>query len=53
MRVREVTRTPDPPSIRDIGISCKTIFDCTVPFDMKERFTRASFMETDYKKWLL
>ena len=40
------------PSIRDIGISCKTIYDCTVPFDMKDRFRRAQFMETDPKHWL-
>lgn len=40
------------PSIRDIGISCKTIFDCTVPFDMKERFQRAQFLDVDPAKWL-
>ena len=39
-------------SIRDIGISTKTIFDCTVPFDQKDRFIRAPFMELDPKKWL-
>ena len=39
-------------SIPDIGISCKTIFDCTVPFDQKERFLRAEFMEVDPRKWL-
>ena len=39
------------PSIRDIGISAKTIFDCTVPFDLKEHFKRASFMEIDKDKW--
>ena len=39
-------------SIRDVGISCKAIFDCTVPFDMKERFTRASFMDVDSTKWV-
>ena len=39
-------------SIRDRGISCKTIFDCTIPFDMKDRFKRAPFMETNPKKWL-
>lgn len=39
-------------SIRDIGISCKTIFDCTVPFDLKDRFERAPFLEVDPKKWL-
>ena len=40
------------PSIRDIGISTKTIFDCTVPFDMKEHFERAPFLEVDHTKWL-
>lgn len=40
------------PSIRDHGIACKTIFDCTVPYDQKERFKRARFMEVDPKKWL-
>ncbi len=39
------------PSIRDRGISCKTIFDCTVPFDQKDRFVRAEFMEIDQTKW--
>ena len=39
------------PSIRDVGISCKTIFDCTVPFDMKEKFKRAPFLEVDPRKW--
>ena len=38
--------------ISDVGISCKTIFDCTVPFHLKDRFRRASFLETDPKKWL-
>lgn len=33
------------------GISCKTIFDCTVPFALKEKFQRAKFMEVDPKKW--
>ena len=40
------------PSIRDHGIACKTIFDCTVPYDQKERFGRARFMEVDPKHWL-
>lgn len=41
------------PEIADRGISCKTIFDCTVPYSQKERFKRAEFLEVDYKKWLL
>lgn len=39
-------------SIRDHGIACKTIFDCTVPFELKDRFVRAKFMELDPSKWL-
>jgi len=34
-------------SIRDKGISCKTIFDCTVPYDLKEHFQRSKFMDVD------
>ena len=40
------------PSIRDHGIACKTIFDCTVPFDQKDRFVRARFMELDPSEWV-
>ena len=40
------------PSIRDHGIACKTIFDCTVPYDQKKRFVRARFLEVDPKHWL-
>lgn len=40
------------PSIRDVGISTKTIFDCTVPFALKERFRRVPFQPVDPEKWL-
>lgn len=40
------------PSIRDHGIACKTIFDCTVPYSEKERFVRARFMDVDPSRWL-
>ncbi len=39
------------PSILDRGISCKTIFDCTVPFHLKDTFKRAEFMDIDTDKW--
>ena len=39
-------------SIRDHGIACKTIFDCTVPYDQKERFVRARFMDVEPEKWV-
>jgi 4-hydroxy-3-polyprenylbenzoate decarboxylase len=45
-------RTEYNPMIKDAGISCKTIFDCTVPYHMKEKFVRAPFLELDYKKWV-
>lgn len=38
--------------LRGRGIACKAIFDCTVPFDQKDRFERARFMEVDPKHWL-
>ncbi len=38
-------------SIRDEGISCKTIFDCTVPYQLKERFQRAKFKELDARRF--
>ena len=40
------------PSIRDTGISCKTIFDCTVPFGLKDHFQRSKFKEVDPAKWV-
>lgn len=40
------------PSIRDHGIACKTIFDCTVPFDQKDQFVRARFMDVDPNHWV-
>lgn len=39
------------PSIRDSGISCKTIFDCTVPFEQKHRFQRSKFKDVDPAHW--
>ena len=40
------------PSILDVGCSTKTIFDCTVPFPLKDHFNRAPFLEVDPNKWL-
>jgi 4-hydroxy-3-polyprenylbenzoate decarboxylase len=39
------------PSILVHGIACKAIFDCTVPFDLKDRFVRSQFMDIDKEKW--
>lgn len=40
------------PSIRDHGIACKAIFDCTVPFSEKARFQRSKFKELDPAHWV-
>ena len=34
-------------ALRDVGITCKTIFDCTVPWKLKAEFVRARFLEVD------
>lgn len=42
------SQSPDYGSdIVDKGISCKTIFDCTVPYGMKSQFVRAQFLDVD------
>jgi len=47
------TQSPDfNPLLKGESISCKTIFDCTVPFHMKDRFKRSPFMEVDVKRFL-
>ena len=38
-------------TIRDRGIACKTIFDCTVPYELKDKFKRAKFTEVDLEKF--
>ena len=31
--------------------TCKTIFDCTVPYGLKERFRRPEFLAVDLAKY--
>jgi 4-hydroxy-3-polyprenylbenzoate decarboxylase len=40
------------PLLRASSISCKTIFDCTVPYDLKDRFERSPFVDVDLAKYL-
>ncbi len=40
------------PSILQEGMSCKTIFDCTVPFSLKAHFERSRFKNVDVKRFL-
>jgi len=47
------SQSPDfSPSIPVESVSCKTIFDCTVPYRMKERFRRAEFLDVDVSIFL-
>jgi 4-hydroxy-3-polyprenylbenzoate decarboxylase len=47
------SQSPDfSPSIPAEGTSCKTIFDCTVPYRMKARFRRAEFVPVDVSRFL-
>jgi UbiD family decarboxylase len=39
------------PLLRDSGIGCKTIFDCTVPMHMKDKFERSQFIDVDLDKY--
>lgn len=39
-------------NIRDVGITCKTIFDCTVPYHLKDKFVRAKFLDLDPSRFL-
>ncbi|WP_197023505.1 UbiD family decarboxylase [Heyndrickxia ginsengihumi] len=39
------------PALKDKGISCKTIFDCTVPYHLKDKFKRAEFKEVDPRRF--
>ncbi|MGA2724726.1 MAG: UbiD family decarboxylase [Bryobacteraceae bacterium] len=39
------------PSRPPDGTTCKTIFDCTVPFHLKERVRRAEFLDVDLEKY--
>ena len=47
------SQSPDyNPALKDRGMSCKTIYDCTVPFHLKDRFERSKFMEVDVERFL-
>ena len=39
------------PRLPDKGTTCKTIFDCTVPFHLKAHFVRAQFKDVDPSLW--
>ena len=48
------SQSPDyNPALRDNGITCKTIFDCTVPWNLKAEFVRAKFLDVDPARFVL
>jgi gallate decarboxylase subunit C len=50
--ILDPSQTPEfSPSIPAAGISCKTVFDCTVPSRLKDRFERAQFTEADINRF--
>ncbi|PKN30175.1 MAG: 3,4-dihydroxybenzoate decarboxylase [Deltaproteobacteria bacterium HGW-Deltaproteobacteria-21] len=38
-------------SIVSKGLTCKTIFDCTVPYNLQDRFKRPLFKEVDWERF--
>jgi len=49
----DISASPDfTPFSRTPGASCKTFFDCTVPYALKGKFQRAVFEDIDVKKFL-
>ena len=39
-------------SILAEGVSCKTIFDCTVPYHLRDKFKRAEFIDVDLSRFM-
>ena len=39
------------PNLRDVGVTCKAVYDCTVPFAQKERFKRPEFKQVDLNEY--
>lgn len=50
--VLDPSQTPEyDPRVNTKGTTTKTIFDCTVPYHLKEKFVRAQFQEVDPSLW--
>ncbi|MXP68000.1 UbiD family decarboxylase [Pantoea sp. Aalb] len=50
--ILDPSQSPDyNPYLSIKGSTCKTIFDCTVPWKMKNKFIRAQFDDVDPKLW--
>ncbi|MCD8185074.1 MAG: UbiD family decarboxylase [Rikenellaceae bacterium] len=55
VRCHQLDPSQDPafdPRILAHGISTKTIFDCTVPYRLKDKFVRAQFKDVDVTPFL-
>jgi 4-hydroxy-3-polyprenylbenzoate decarboxylase len=54
IRLHPLDPSSDPdysPFISYRGIACKAIFDCTVPYHLKDKFQRSKFMDVDPKRF--
>ncbi|MET0531494.1 MAG: UbiD family decarboxylase [Microvirga sp.] len=50
--VLDPSQTPDyNPRLAARGTTCKTVFDCTVPFHLGKHFVRAQFADVDPSLW--
>jgi UbiD family decarboxylase len=50
--VLDPSQTPQyNPRLPARGVTAKTIFDCTVPFALREEFVRAPFRDVDPRPW--
>ena len=50
--VLDPSQSPDyNPHLSSVGNTCKTIFDCTVPWRLKDKFIRSHFNEIDPSLW--
>ena len=51
--VLDPSQTPQyNPRLPAVGVTNKTIFDCTAPFHLRDEFVRAPFQDVDPTPWL-
>jgi hypothetical protein len=51
-RPRPVADPQYNPRLPAVGVTNKTIFDCTAPFHLRDEFVRAPFQDLDPTPWL-
>ena len=52
LAVIDPSQTPQyNPRLPAVGVTNKTIFDCTAPFHLRDEFVRAPFRQVDPRPW--